>query len=100
MLPSKKVRRRMGDFKISHHVLNIQNRVNGLVNGDALETAATKGLHIVRGHFSTYTEKAPLFGRQVGRFWVPAHVRGDISSGIITSEYMVSSNKAGLVTAG
>jgi hypothetical protein len=49
-----------------------------------------RGLHIVRGHFSTYTEDAPLFGRITGTFWIPAHVRGTASEGLISSEYRVS----------
>lgn len=27
------------------------------------------------GHYKTYTEDAPLFGKHVGRWWWPAHVR-------------------------
>ena len=47
----------------------------------------SKRLHRVRGHFSTYTEEAPLFGRIVGRFWIPAHLSGLASEGVIDSDY-------------
>ena len=40
-----------------------------------------KRLHQVRGHFSTYTDAAPLFGRAVGTFWIPPHMRGVASLG-------------------
>jgi hypothetical protein len=32
--------------------------------------------HMVRGHFAEYSTDKPLFGKYVGRFWKPAHVRG------------------------
>jgi hypothetical protein len=33
-------------------------------------------MHMVRGHFSHYTEEKPLFGKYAGTFWIPAHIRG------------------------
>lgn len=46
-------------------------------------------IHLCRGHFRTYTEKAPLFGipGNCGRFWVPAHVRGNKQNGIVMKDY-------------
>jgi len=32
--------------------------------------------HLCRGHFAQYSAERPLFGRHVGTFWVPPHVRG------------------------
>jgi hypothetical protein len=46
-------------------------------------------LHLVRGHFATYTEAAPLFGRQTGTFWRPAHTRGNAEHGVIEKDYEV-----------
>lgn len=46
-------------------------------------------LHIVRGHFSRYTEERPLFGKYSGLFWVPAHVRGSADVGVIGKDYQV-----------
>jgi hypothetical protein len=34
--------------------------VGRVVNHDELQNAMVRGLHIVRGHFSTYAEDAPL----------------------------------------
>lgn len=46
-----------------------------------------RSMHIVRGHFSTYTEDRPLFGKYAGTFWIPAHIRGNQDKGIVTKDY-------------
>lgn len=46
-------------------------------------------LHIVRGNFATYTEERPLFGRYVGTFWRPAHIRGNAERGVVQHAYTV-----------
>ena len=38
-----------------------------------------------------YTADAPLFGRLIGRFWIPPHVRGDKNKGIIIKDYEIDS---------
>ncbi|MBZ0293363.1 MAG: hypothetical protein K8L99_12420, partial [Anaerolineae bacterium] len=48
-----------------------------------------KRLHIVRGHFAHYTDEAPLFGKYTGTFWIPAHVRGDESVGMVVKDYEI-----------
>lgn len=49
-------------------------------NGANAETRQQLGgaapLHLVRGHFKTYTEEAPLFGKVAGTYWWGHHVRG------------------------
>jgi len=40
-----------------------------------------QALHLVRGHFKTYTDQRPLLGRAVGTFWFPQHVRGTAHAG-------------------
>jgi hypothetical protein len=52
-----------------------------------------KALHICRGHFSTYSEDKPLFGKYAGRFWIPAHVRGSSDVGIVGKDYRVNAPK-------
>lgn len=42
--------------------------------------------HICRGHFKEYDER-PLFGRIRGRFWWPAHARGNPEVGTIIKQY-------------
>lgn len=45
--------------------------------------------HLVRGHFKTYKEDAPLFGKYIGRYWWPPHVRGSLEVGIIEKDYEI-----------
>jgi hypothetical protein len=46
-------------------------------------------LHLVRGHFATYTDEAPLFGKRTGTYWRPAHTRGNPEKGLSTKDYCV-----------
>lgn len=48
-----------------------------------------RALHICRGHFHTYSEDRPMFGKYAGTFWVPAHVRGKADVGVIGKDYRV-----------
>ena len=41
----------------------------------------------LRGHFATYTQAAPLFGKIAGRSGIPAHLSGLASEGVIHSDY-------------
>jgi hypothetical protein len=45
--------------------------------------------HLCRGHFAEYTEEKKLFGKYVGRYWIPAHVRGNPELGTIEKDYEV-----------
>lgn len=51
-----------------------------------------KALHICRGNFATYSESAPLFGKYVGRYWRPAHVRGAKEVGEVHKTYAVNAS--------
>jgi hypothetical protein len=87
---SRKVRKRRQDGRaFEHHVIEIRDRKGNVVNHRELNDAVSRGLHMVRGHYSTYSEDAPLFGRVTGTFWVPAHVRGTATEGVVSSEYRV-----------
>ena len=48
-------------------------------------------IHLARGHFKTYTEDKPRFGRvgDYGRFWVRPHVRGQNHEGVVMKDYKV-----------
>lgn len=48
-----------------------------------------RALHICRGHFRTYSEDKPLFGKISGTFWIPMHVRGNADVGTIEKDYKV-----------
>lgn len=64
--------------------------------GNAKRDGLQRAMHICRGHFSTYTEDKPLFGKYSGRFWVPAHVRGSSDAGRIIKDYRVNAPKGGV----
>lgn len=44
-------------------------------------------IHLARGHFKTYTDENPLFGKITGRFWWQPHVRGRNHEGIVVKDY-------------
>jgi hypothetical protein len=78
---------------LRYHTIDIEPmkkilRVEGGVETNGLK----KALHIVRGHFATYSEDRPLFGRPGlhGSFWMPAHVRGSLDRGVVVSDYNVN----------
>lgn len=52
-----------------------------------------RALHVCRGHFATYGEDRPLFGRLAGRFWIPSHVRGSAERGAVVKDYRVNTPK-------
>ena len=49
----------------------------------------TTRLHLCRGHFKTYTEDNPLFGKLTGRYWWQPHARGDKTKGVVMKDYKV-----------
>ncbi len=46
-------------------------------------------VHLCRGHMKEYGEEKPLFGKYVGRFWFPPHVRGNKKEGIVDKNYIL-----------
>lgn len=91
--PADKWLRRMRQPKITYRILNIEPAKVVLRNEcHANEIGYERAMHLVRGHFATYTEESPLFGRFVGTVWKPSHVRGDIKSGAVVKDYSVSQN--------
>lgn len=63
---------------------------NARETAEVLDESTKRRLHTVRGHFSTYTEAAPLFGKHVGTYYVPAHWRGDLDSGKLNKSYRLT----------
>lgn len=57
--------------------------------GNSEKTGLKRALHICRGHFVTYTQEAPLFGRVTGTFWKPMHLRGNKKEGVVIKEYNI-----------
>lgn len=74
----------------TYHVLDIEPMKRILeAEGRVSSNGLGKALHIVRGHFKTYTEEAPLLGRHTGQFWFPSHLRGRASEGRVDKDYSV-----------
>ncbi len=57
--------------------------------GKSDKVGLKKALHICRGHFATYTEDAPLFGRVTGTFWKSMHLRGNKKVGVVVKDYQI-----------
>lgn len=52
-------------------------------------TVSLTRLHLVRGHFATWTAERPLFGKYVGTWWVNAHAKGQANHGAVAKAYQV-----------
>ncbi|MGD0272511.1 MAG: hypothetical protein ABSB96_02100 [Gaiellaceae bacterium] len=87
---SRKAERQHGRPLVSYHVLDIEPMRRVLdSDGEAQTKGLRHALHICRGHFKTFTEDAPLFGRHVGTYWWPAYVRGSAEVGTVEKDYRV-----------
>jgi hypothetical protein len=74
----------------TYYVLNIMPMKEVLRKQGSTETSGLqRALHICRGHFATYSEDAPLFGKYAGGFWIPYHVRGNPEKGQVIKDYAV-----------
>lgn len=93
VLPTRQQRRaaeRRGEPIHKHYVLAIDAATQRKVYPTYGQHRSTdKRLHICRGHFATYTEAAPLFGKLTGRFWIPMHTRGSADTGSVRKDYRI-----------
>lgn len=92
--PSRADRRRAehhgGRPVVTFKTLNIRPMQTILKHEGQIEhTGLKKALHICRGHFATYSEERPLFGRVSGTFWKPMHLRGSAKEGAVVKDYDV-----------
>lgn len=93
--PDRRINRERRDAGLKpfvrYHTINIEPMKKVLRTEGNIETEGIKkALHICRGHFATYSEERPLFGKVSGTFWVPAHVRGSADKGVVFSDYKVN----------
>lgn len=51
--------------------------------------AGQSALHLVRGHFKTFTPDRPLFGSSVGTWWWSPSVRGTAEAGTVAKDYRI-----------
>jgi hypothetical protein len=87
---SKKHAKKTGHPLTRYHVLEIEPMRRILdTEGEAQTKGLAHALHICRGHFKTYTEGSPLFGKQVGTYWWASQVRGKAEHGVVEKDYRV-----------
>jgi hypothetical protein len=87
---NKKWLQKHGRPLVRYRVLDIGPMKSVLKNeGRADQVGLKQALHICRGHFATYTEERPLFGKVSGTFWKPQHVRGSAQQGVVFKDYNV-----------
>jgi hypothetical protein len=87
---AKRAQRKRGRPLAIYYVLDI-NPMRRILDTEG--EAQTKGLghamHICRGHFKTYTEEAPLFGKRTGTYWWESQVRGKAEHGVVEKDYRI-----------
>src|SRR5690606_39374729 len=82
--------RRNKSPKITYHTLQLSDT---LVKREGQEPSGEhpgKAKHVCRGNFAHYTEENKLFGKYVGMFWRPMHIRGSAKHGIVGKEYAMA----------
>lgn len=92
--PEDKWLRRKKLPRLVYHQLDIGPMREVLTTEGQMESVGLKrALHICRGHFATYSDERPLFGKYTGQFWKPSHVRGAAEFGIVQKDYNVHPNR-------
>lgn len=91
MLPDAKWQRRQaGKIKgLTFKTLKIDGLGSGPRSPSGEPTGAHNSFHICRANFAEYTAEKPLFGKYVGRFWRPSHVKGSKEVGIVEKDYSI-----------
>lgn len=85
---SRKAERRRGRPLSRYYVLEIEPMRRVLeLEGGAGTQGLRSALHICRGHFKTYTDTAPLFGKLTGTYWWESFVRGSPEEGLVEKDY-------------
>lgn len=87
--PSEKWQRRMKTPDIRYSRINIDGFTSEAQRQGGGGDGHAKAWHICRGNFATYTAESPLFGKYVGRYWRPQHVRGDKKLGEVHSTHEI-----------
>lgn len=91
--PSAKIMRRLKLPCVKRYTLNIDGHSTAPRPNSEPGQTGIMPFHLCRGHFATYTEDKPRFGRLaggVGRFWIRPHTRGREERGIIEKDYAIS----------
>lgn len=74
----------------TYHVLEIGPMRAALEGeGESGAKGLKHALHVCRGHFKTFDDEGPLFGKTTGTFWWADQVRGRAEEGEIVKDYEV-----------
>jgi hypothetical protein len=87
--PQCRKRRRQQGSSLSYRVITLPGTRSSGSRGGRPGNKGLIPMHLVRGHFATYTDTAPLFGKRTGTYWRPAHVRGNAEQGLSDKDYRV-----------
>lgn len=75
--------------RLSFRTIRLPLPASASASAKAAVTQDVMPFHMVRGHFKTYTEDAPLMGRLTGTYWWGWHSRGKKANGIARRDYEV-----------
>lgn len=92
--PPSKIRRRLKLPEVKRYTLNIAGHVSRPSRDYNQGPQGVMPFHLCRGHFATYTDEKPLFGKHVGRFWIPPHMKGKKENGEIVKDYAIAGGVA------
>lgn len=89
---SKRNQRKRGEPLVRFRTLVITPMGGGARNAERLSLGdGMTALHIVRGHFKTYTADRPLFGKRIGTYWWSPMTRGNAEHGEVVKDYRMAS---------
>jgi len=82
---------RRGDQLLDYRILNVEPMKRVLrTEGRVEEVGPKQALHICRGHFKTYNEDRPLFGKVAGTWFWESSIRGSLARGKVEKDYLVN----------
>jgi len=76
--------------RFAYKTVAVSTNIRKSNNGSTVGLTRELPLHTVMGHFATYTEEKPLFGKYSGTFYIPGHLRGKKAEGEIEKLYNTS----------
>lgn len=85
----RRMEQKHGKQAFRYHLLKVRSASKTYALGDGKGSRDQYSTHIVRGHFKTYTDAAPLMGRFVGTYWWESHVAGRDKSHVVDKDYVV-----------
>lgn len=88
---SKRHRRKHGEPLVQFKTLVINTMGGGARSASGRHDLGdgVTAMHLVRGHFKTFTSERPLLGRHVGTYWWSPMVRGKAEQGLVVKDYEV-----------